>query len=254
MSIRQQSELQRSTDGKYSTASPATVFRKREQFRLEALKKCEKELGRAAAIQLCYDGKIINKMNRYILLGQYVDKEKKCDKVIAVKTFEKGRLVTAESIFTAITEHVNQSILDKIYSVMSDTTALNTGKMSGANKWLADFYKLHHDRNIYSRECLFHVNEIYFTHAIAKIEGQKKRPGTMKDGSLMKYFGHIRKPDLSKLVDREKLVVPVTQMASLHLRKKIEWFSDEKEQKNDHSFRNDYMCLLAIFWWKFQKI
>ena len=34
------------------SASPATVFRKREQFRLEALKKCEKELGRAAAIQL----------------------------------------------------------------------------------------------------------------------------------------------------------------------------------------------------------
>ena len=37
---------------------------------MEALKKCEKELGCAAAIELCYDGKIINKMNRYILLGQ----------------------------------------------------------------------------------------------------------------------------------------------------------------------------------------
>ena len=34
------------------SASHATVFRKREQFQLEALKKCEKELGRAAAIQL----------------------------------------------------------------------------------------------------------------------------------------------------------------------------------------------------------
>ena len=76
MSIRQQSELQRSMVGeKYISASPATVFRKREQFRLEALKKCEKEPSRAAAIQR-YDGKIINKMDRYILLGQYVDKEK----------------------------------------------------------------------------------------------------------------------------------------------------------------------------------
>ena len=64
--IRQQSELQRSTVGeKFVSASPATVFRKREQFLLEAL-KCEKELGRAADIQLRYDGKIINKMNRYI--------------------------------------------------------------------------------------------------------------------------------------------------------------------------------------------
>ena len=49
----------------------------------------------------------------------------------------------------------------------------------------------------------------------------------MEDGSLMKYFGDIWKPDMSKPVHREKLVVPVTKMASLHLRKKIEWFSDE---------------------------
>ena len=77
------------------------------------MKKCKKELGRAAAIQLYYDGKIINKMDRYRLLGQYVDKEKKCEKVIAVKTFEKGRSVTAESVFTAITEHVDQSNLIK---------------------------------------------------------------------------------------------------------------------------------------------
>ena len=68
----------------------------------------------------------------------------------------------------------------------------------------------------------------------------------MEDGSLMKYFGNIRKPDMSKLVDREKLVVPVTEMASLHVRKRIERFPDEKEQRNDHSFRNDYMCLLAL--------
>ena len=174
-----------------------------------------------------------------------------------MKTFENGRSVTAESVFTAITEHVDQSILDTVYSVMSDTTTLNTGKMSGVNKRLADFYKLHHNRNIYSRECLFHVNEIYFTHAIPKIEGKKKGPGTIKDRSLMKYFGDSRKPDMSKLVDREKLVVPVTKMAFLHLRKKIEWFSDENKQRNDHSFRNDHMCLLALSCYilmKFQKI
>ena len=53
--------------------------------------------------------------------------------------------------------------------------------------------------NIHSLGCLFHVNEIYFTHTIAKIEGIKKAPGTMEDGSLMKYFGDIRKPDMSNL-------------------------------------------------------
>ena len=61
-----------------------------------------------------------------------------------------------------------------VHSIMSDTTTLNTGKMSGVNKRLADFYKLHHDRNIHLLECSFHVNKIYFTHAIAKNEGKKK--------------------------------------------------------------------------------
>ena len=93
-----------------------------------------------------------------------------------------------------------------------------------------------HDCNIHSLECLLHVNEIYFTHTIAKIEGKKKGQGTMEDGSLMKYFGNIQKPDMSKLVDQETLVVPVTKMAFLHLRKKIEWLSKVKEQRNNHSF------------------
>ena len=123
-----------------------------------------------------------------------------------MKTFEKRRSVTAESVFTATTENVDQSILDKVCSVMPDTTALNTGKMSGVNMRRADFYKLHHDRDIHLLECLFHVNKIYFTHAIAKIEGKKNGPGTMEDGSLMKYFGDILKPDMIKLADREKLV------------------------------------------------
>ena len=54
-------------------------------------------------------------------------------------------------------------------------------------------------KNIHSLECLFHMNEIYFTHTIAKIEGTKKAPGTMEDRSLMKYSGDIRKPDMSNL-------------------------------------------------------
>ena len=101
------------------------------------------------------------------------------------------------------------------------------------------------------------MNEIYITHATAKIEGKKKGPGTMEDGSLMKYLGVIRKPDMSKLEDREKLVISVTKMASLHLSKKIEWFSDKKEQRNDiysEMITYAYLLYLAIFWWKFQKI
>ena len=69
MSIRQQSKLQRSTVGERSiSASPTTVYQKREQGRKEALNKCEEDLRNAEAIQLCYDGKIINKSDRHMML------------------------------------------------------------------------------------------------------------------------------------------------------------------------------------------
>ena len=116
---------------------------------------------------------------------------------------------------------------------MSDTTSLNTGKMSGVSKRLTDFYKKHHGRNIYSLECLFHVNEIYLKHIIAKIEGEKKGPGTMQKGALMKHFADIQKPDMETIVDRKKLAVPITNTASLHLRKKAEWLSDRKKTYNN---------------------
>ena len=223
VSIRQQSDLQKSTVGeKKIYASPATVYRKREQCRLEALKKCEEELRLAKAVQLCYDGKIINKMDRYVLLGQYTIEQNKCEKVVAVKTFNKGLSVTAETVFTAIMEHVDVNILNKVSSVLSDTTALNTGKLSRVNKRLSDFYNLHHGRKIHVLECLFHVNEIYLTHIIAKIEGKKKGPGAMEEGALMKFFGDIQKPDMSQMVDRKNLTIPITNMASLHLKKKME--------------------------------
>ena len=215
ISIRHQSELQRSTVGKKNiSASPVTVFWKREQSRQRALRKCEEDLKNAKAFRLCYDSKIINKIDRYMLLRQCVLEEKKYEKVVAVKTFEKGSSVNAEAVFAAIMENTNESILRKVYSVMSNTTALNTRKASGVNKQLTDFYKSRHHRNIHSLECLFHVNEIYLTHIIAKIEGTKKGPGAMREGALMKHFSEIEKPDMSQIVNRKKLQIPVTNMAA----------------------------------------
>ena len=50
-SIRQQSELQQSTVGASKiAASPATVYRKREKCRLEAMRRCDDDLKDAQAI------------------------------------------------------------------------------------------------------------------------------------------------------------------------------------------------------------
>ena len=143
------------------------------------------------------------------MLAQYVVEAKsKGAAVIAVKTFAKKVSVTAEVVYFAIKGNVNGTVLNKVVSVMPDTTTLNIGKVSGIKKRLTDFYNKYHARNIHSLEYLFHINEIYLSHIIAKIEGRKKGPGTFQEGALMKHFADIQKPDIATIEDREKLVVP----------------------------------------------
>ena len=47
----------------------------------------------------------------------------------------------------------------------------------------------------------------------------------------MKHFADYQKPDIGTIVDREKLAVSISNMASLHLKKKAEWFSDMKKNQ-----------------------
>ena len=97
---------------------------------------------------------------------------------------------------------------------MSDTTALNTGKKNGINKRLVDFFLEHCGRTIHTLESLFHVNEIYMSHVNAKVEGEKKGPDAMEEGSLVRCFKNIRKPDLTTAISRETLKVPISEMAA----------------------------------------
>ena len=73
-SIRQQyDQLLAVVGSEKIVALPSTIFRKREQCRLKALRRCEADLNQADALQLYYDGKIINKIDRYVFIGQYYD-------------------------------------------------------------------------------------------------------------------------------------------------------------------------------------
>ena len=100
-----------------------------EQCLIEALSKCVEELKNVKAIQLCYNGKIINKLDLYVMLAQYVNEARSKEiAVIAVKTFAKNVSVTAEDVFSAIKGNVNGTVLNKVFSIMSDTTSLNIGK------------------------------------------------------------------------------------------------------------------------------
>ena len=115
------------------------------------------------------------------MLAQYVNEAKSKEvAVIAVKTFAKNVSVTAEDVFSGIKGNVNGTVLNKVFSIMSDTTSLNTGKVSGVNKRLTDFYMKYHGRNIHSLKCLFHVNEIYYHTSLQKLKAKRKGPGPYK--------------------------------------------------------------------------
>ena len=78
---------------------------------------------------------------------------------------------------------------------MADTTAINTGKKSGVNKRLQDYIMENVRRDIHTLKCLFHVNEIYFTHVMSLVEGRKKGPGMMQEGALFNKIKSIPKPE-----------------------------------------------------------
>ena len=76
---------------------------------------------------------------------------------------------------------------------------------------------------------------------------EKKGPDAMEERSLMRCFKNVKRPDLTTVISRETLKGPISKMTALHLRNKAEWFSSQKDElSRGYSFRNDYMCLLAL--------
>ena len=229
-SIRQQSDqlLSVENSGGKIAASPATVYRRRNQCRLKALANSEANLRAANALQLSYDGKRINEIDRYVFLGQFLGSDgNECEEVLGVKSFCE-KLVTAEVICKAKVDETCTSYLIKIYSVMADATSLNSGEISGINKRLADYFKQVVGRDIHTLECMFHVNEIYFSHVKTAIEGKTKGPGAMQDGALLNNIKTIQKPSINDITPRSELNIPITKMAQLHIKAKVQWFSEQK--------------------------
>ena len=94
---------------------------------------------------------------------------------------------------------------------------------------------------------MFHVNEIYFSHVILTIEETTKGPGTMQEGALLNCIKSINKPDINNILPRQSIPVPITNIASLQLKAKVEGFSEQKAKGfQDGSFRNEYLYLLVL--------
>ena len=138
------------------------------------------ELASVNAWQLCYHGNIIDGMDRYVFIGQYpninAEKITKVTSPVSVKSFTKDISVPAEAVFKAIVKNIVRPLLDRVYSIMADTTALNTGKKIGVNERLQEYFKSDIGHEVHTIEHLFHVSEVYFTRAKQYVEGKVKRP------------------------------------------------------------------------------
>ena len=66
-------------------------------------------------------------------MGQFLDTNgNRCEKVLGVKSFYE-KSVTAKVVFKTIVDVACVSYLSKVYSVMADTTSLNSGEKNGVN-------------------------------------------------------------------------------------------------------------------------
>ena len=115
-SLRQQPDQLLSVVGPENiAASASTVHRHREKMRMKALQRSETLVASSNAIQLCYDGKIIDKIDRYVFVAQFVNvSDAKTEQVVGVKSFGKDQSVTAEALFNAISD-VCSGILHNTY-------------------------------------------------------------------------------------------------------------------------------------------
>ena len=91
--------------------------------------------------------------------GTLESRKSYCTEILSPQNFGNS-----EILFNSILE-VCGNLLQNMYSIMADTTS-NTGKKSGVNKRLEQFFIQNIGRDIHVLECFFHVNEIYFNHMI----------------------------------------------------------------------------------------
>ena len=113
------------------------------------------------------------------------------------------------------------------------------------------FFNENVGHDIHVLECMFHVNEIYFSHVILHIEERTKGPAAMQDGALRNCIKSINKPDINNILPRQSIPAPTTNIASLQLKAKVEGFSEQKAKgfKMAVSEMNACVCWYWLLIW-----
>ena len=183
-------------------------------------------------------------MDRYVFVVQFYckDSSKTVDTVVGVKLYLSKTSVNSDEVFHTIIVEVCGGILGKIYSVMSDTCRMNTGKKTGINKRLRDYLDDNFEHDVHSLGCMFHINETYLSLVIDEVEGKSKGPNALEEAALLnkRFSADFDCQRSSRYAHYSN--------PKLHLRSKINWFSEQKNMGNitDGGFRSDQMCSLVL--------
>ena len=73
----------------------------------------------------------------------------------------------------------------------------------------------------------------------------------MQDGALLSCIKSINKPDINNILSRQSIPVPITNIASLQLKAKVEGFSEQKAKgfKMTVSEMNTCVCWYWLLIW-----
>ena len=86
---------------------------KSSKYRIESLKSALLKHVTVDAWQLCYDGKIIDGIHRYVFIGQCFDQEK-VSTPLQVKSFQKETSVTSAAVFNSTIETIDKPLLSRV--------------------------------------------------------------------------------------------------------------------------------------------
>ena len=153
-SLREQADQLTPENSENTGTSESSIHRKREKYRIESLKSAQLKHVTVDAWQLRYDGKIIDGIDRYVFIGQCFDQEK-VSTPLQVQSFQKETSVTSAAVFNFVIETIDKPLLSRVYSIIADTTVVNTGKKSGVIKRLEEYFESNIGHQIHSLECLF---------------------------------------------------------------------------------------------------
>ena len=141
---------------------------------------------------------------------------------MAVKSFPAGVSVTAQTVFNAIVNEVCGPCINNVFSIMADTTSLNSGKKSGVNKRIVNLFNENVGHDIYVWSACFMLTKFIIRMLYQLSKKTQKVQEQCKTVRCLTALKTSTNPTLTTFLLVKNIPVPITNIASLQLKAKVE--------------------------------